>query len=355
MARAMRLARLGLRTTHPNPRVGCVVTAGGEVVGEGWHERAGSPHAEILALSRAGERARGATVYLNLEPCCHQGRTPPCTDALIDAGVARVVVGMEDPNPQVGGGGVQILRGAGIEVDVGLMKDEALALNRGFVSRMTRGRPWVIVKMAASLDGRTAASGGDSQWITSEAARADVHRLRARVSAIMTGSRTAREDDPALTARCEGVTRQPLRVLVDGALSVPARAKLFDDNARVVVAAAVDPAGVDYGPHVDVVYFHARDSRVDLVRLMRHLGEREVNELLVEAGASLAGALLKNRLVDEIVLYMAPMCLGNDALGMFDLPFIDSLDDRIDVSVTDVRQVGPDLKVTVLLNGIAVT
>lgn len=346
MARALRLARRGLRTTHPNPRVGCVVTAGGEVVGEGWHEKAGMPHAEILALEQAGEKARGATVYLNLEPCCHQGRTPPCTDALIDAGVARVVAAMEDPNPQVGGGGVQILRGAGVEVQVGLMMDQALALNRGFVSRMQRGRPWVTVKMAASLDGRTAAAGGDSQWITSEAARADVHRLRAQVSAIMTGSRTAREDNPALTARCEGVTRQPLRVLVDGALSVPKTCRLFDDNAPVVVATSVDPAGMDYGPHVELVHLHARDSRVDLVRLIQHLGEREINELLVEAGASLAGTLLKNRLVDEIVLYLAPTCLGNDAMGMFDLPFIKTLDERVDLTITDIRQVGPDLRVT---------
>lgn len=350
MARALRLARLGLRSAHPNPRVGCVVTAGDRVISEGWHEKAGGPHAEILALDGAGDRARGATVYLNLEPCCHQGRTPPCTDALIDAGIARVVVGMEDPNPQVGGGGIQILRGAGVEVEVGLMKDSALALNRGFVSRMTRGRPWVTVKMAASLDGRTAAAGGDSQWITSAAARADVHRLRARVSAIMTGSSTAREDNPALTARCEGVTRQPLRVLVDGALSVSEESRLFDDNAQVVVATAVDPARARYGPHVDVINLHARNTQVDLDRLMRHLGEREINEVLVEGGASLAGALLKNRLVDEIVLYLAPMLLGNDATGMFDLPFIESLDDRVDLSITDIRQVGPDLRVTALVN-----
>lgn len=349
MARALQLARLGLRTTHPNPRVGCVVTAGGQVVGEGWHEKAGSPHAEILALDRAGDRARGATVYLNLEPCCHQGRTPPCTDALIDAGVMRVVVAMEDPNPQVGGGGVQMLRAAGVEVDVGLMRDAALALNRGFVSRMQRGRPWVTVKTAASLDGRTATASGHSQWITSEAARDDVHRLRAQVSAVMTGSRTTREDNPALTARCAGVTRQPLRVLVDGALSVSPRARLFEDNAPVVVATALDPAGVAYGANVDVVRFHERDSRVDLRRLMEHLGEREVNEVLVEAGESLAGALLKIGVVDEIVLYMAPMLLGSDAMGMFDLPLIENLDDRVDLSISEVRQVGPDLKIVAQL------
>lgn len=350
MARALRLARLGLRTTHPNPRVGCVVSAGGEVVGEGWHEKAGAPHAEILALEQAGDRARGATVYLNLEPCCHQGRTPPCTDALIDAGVSRVVVAMEDPNPQVGGGGVQLLRTAGIEVDVSLMAAPAQALNRGFVSRMRRGRPWVTLKMAASLDGRTATAGGQSQWITSPAARNDVHQLRARVSAIMTGSRTARADDPALTARCEGVTRQPMRVLVDGALGVPGSARLFDDNAQVVVATAVEPPGTGYGPHVDVVHLRAADWRVDLVRLMQHLGEREVNDLLVESGSSLAGALLKNGLVDEIVLYMAPMCLGDNAMGMFDLPFMESLDERIDLTISDVRRIGPDLRITAELN-----
>jgi len=346
MARALHLARLGMRTTHPNPRVGCVVAAGGEIVAEAWHERAGEPHAEILALERAGERARGATVYLNLEPCCHQGRTPPCTDALIDAGIARAVVGMVDPNPQVGGGGLQMLRSAGIEVDVGLMETQARALNRGFVSRMRRGRPWVSVKMAASLDGRTATRSGESQWITGDSARDDVHRLRARASAVMTGSGTARADNPALTARCDNVTRQPLRVLVDGELSVSTDARLFADTAQVVVAAAVDPAGVDYGPHVDVVRFSGADSRVDLAALLRHLGEREVNELLVEGGASLAGALLKNGLVDEIVLYLAPTLLGNDAMGMFDLPFISKLEDRVDLSVTDVRLVGPDLRVT---------
>lgn len=346
MARALRLARRGMRTTHPNPRVGCVVVSGGEIVAEAWHERAGELHAEVLALERAGERARGATVYLNLEPCCHQGRTPPCTDALIDAGIARVVVGMVDPNPQVGGGGLQMLRSAGIEVDVGVMEDQARTLNRGFVSRMRRGRPWVTVKMAASLDGRTATRSGNSQWITGEAARADVHRMRAAASAVMTGSGTALADDPALTARCDNVTRQPLRVLVDGQLRVSPDARLFADSGQVVVAAAVEPIGVDYGPNVDVVRISGGDSQVDLAALLRHLGEREVNELLVEAGASLAGGLLKNGLVDEIVLYLAPMLLGNDAMGMFDLPFISKLEDRIDLSVTDVRLVGRDLRAT---------
>lgn len=346
MARALRLARLGLRTTHPNPRVGCVVAAGGAVVGEGWHERAGEPHAEIAALGAAGEKARGATVYLNLEPCCHQGRTPPCTDALIDAGVARVVAAMEDPNPQVGGGGIQMLRGAGIEVEVGLMKDQALSLNRGFVSRMTRGRPWVTVKTAASLDGRTAMASGESRWITGEAARRDVHRLRAEASAIMTGSGTALADDPELTSRLDGVTRQPLRVLVDGRGRVRATARLFEDSARVMVATAVDPAPPPAAAHVDVVSLAGEDSRVDLPRLMRHLGKWEVNELLVEAGPSLSGALLKNDLVDEIVMYLAPVCLGSDAAGMFDLPFIHRLDERIAMNVTDIRQIGRDLRIT---------
>lgn len=348
MARALRLARLGLRTAHPNPRVGCVVAAGGEIVGEGWHEETGAPHAEIIALARAGGRARGATVYLNLEPCCHQGRTPPCTDALIDAGVARVVAAMEDPNPRVEGGGVQMLRAAGIEVEVGLMGEQALALNRGFVSRMTRGRPWVTVKVAASLDGRTAMASGESRWITGEAARADVHRLRARVSAIMTGSATALADDPALTARCKDVTQQPLRVLVDGGLRVPATAQLFEDSARVLVATAVRPTPSTGAAHVETVSLPGEDSRVDLVRLMGHLGEREVNEVLVEAGPSLSGALLKNRLVDEIVMYMAPVCLGSDGAGMFDLPFINRLDESISMNITDIRQIGRDLRVTAL-------
>lgn len=351
MARALRLARHGLRTTHPNPRVGCVVVADGKVVGQGWHEKTGGPHAEIIALGEAGQQARGATVYLNLEPCCHQGRTPPCADALVNAGVARVVAAMADPNPRVAGGGFEILRGAGVEVEVGLMRDAAVALNRGFVCRMTRGRPWVTVKVAASLDGRTAAADGESRWITGEASRADVHRIRARVSAVMTGSGTALADDPALTARFEGVTRQPMRVLVDGSLAVPRTARLFEDNASVVVATAANAGGAAYGPRVEVVSLPGGNGQVDLGRLMEYLGESEVNELLVEAGASLTGALLKNRLVDEIVLYLAPACLGSAARGMFDLPFVTSLDERISMRITDIRQTGPDIKVTALVAG----
>lgn len=346
MAQALRLARRGVRSTHPNPRVGCVVARGDEVLGAGWHERAGAAHAELIALGEAGERARGATVYVNLEPCCHQGRTPPCTGALIDAGVARVVVAMEDPNPQVAGGGIQMLRAAGIEVDLGLMQEPARRLNRGFVSRMQRGRPWTVLKMGASLDGRTATASGASQWITSAAARTDVHRLRAAAAAIMTGSGTALADDPALTARGPGVSRQPLRVLVDGRLRVPAQARLFQDSAPVLVATAVSPDAAPPAAHVDVVRLATPDAQVDLERLLLHLGEREINDLLVEAGPSLAGALLKNRLVDEIVLYMAPMCLGTSAMGMFDLPFIQTLEQRIDLAISDIRRIGPDLRVS---------
>jgi diaminohydroxyphosphoribosylaminopyrimidine deaminase/5-amino-6-(5-phosphoribosylamino)uracil reductase len=349
MARALSLARLGLRTTHPNPRVGCVVVAGGEVVGEGWHERAGAPHAEILALNQAGEKARGATVYLNLEPCCHQGRTPPCTDALIDAGVSRVVAAMQDPNPQVGGGGFRILRAAGIDVDVGLMADCARTLNRGFVSRMTLGRPWVTVKVAASLDGRTAMVDGESQWITSEAARRDVHRLRARVSAVMTGSGSALADDPVLTAREAGVSRQPLRVLVDGGLRVPASARLFAEPTDVLVAATHEQAGASYGAHVELIALPGEDGHVDLVQLLQHLGDRGMNELLVEAGPSLSGVLLKNGLVDEIVFYFAPKCLGSHAMGMFELPQVKGLDQHIGLKLIDLRQIGPDIKATVLV------
>jgi len=348
MARALRLARRGLRTTHPNPRVGCVVAVDGDILGEAWHEKAGEPHAEILALEQAGERARGATMYLNLEPCCHQGRTPPCTDALIDAGLGRVVVAMQDPNPQVAGGGIEILRRSGIEVDVGLMAATARDLNRGFVSRMTRGRPWLTLKVAASLDGRTALAHGESQWITGAAARADGHRLRAAVSAVMTGSGTALADNPALTARLEGVSRQPLRVLVDGGLRVPASQRLFKPDARVVVATAVDGAVGEHGDHVDVVHLPGADGRVDLPGLLRHLGEREINDLLVEAGASLAGALLKNGLVDEIVVYMAPKLLGGNALGMFDLGHLEALGEAASLNIVDITRVGEDLKLTAL-------
>ena len=349
MARALQLARRGLCTTHPNPRVGCVIARGGEVVGEGWHRWTGGPHAEIHALREAGELARGATLYLTLEPCCHQGRTPPCTRAIIGAGIARAVVAMRDPNPLVAGGGIEALRKAGIEVTTGVGERPARALNRGFVRRMETGRPWITLKVAASLDGRTAMASGESRWITSEPARMDVHRMRARSSAILTGSGTVLADDPALTARMEGVERQPLRVILDSHLSVPREARVFSPPGETlvltVVAAGEEKARLEK-ENVAVVTLPGKEGMVDLEAALDELGAREVNELMVEAGAVLSGGLLRRNLVDEIVLYQAPDLMGSAARSMFDLPGLERMADRLRFEYVDVRRVGRDLRLT---------
>jgi len=344
MTRALRLAQHGINTTHPNPRVGCVIVKDGRIIGEAWHRRAGEPHAEILALKAAGAAARGATIYLNLEPCCHQGRTPPCTDSLIDAGVARVVAAMEDPNPQVAGGGVMTLR---------VMAEQAEHLNRGFVQRMRRGRPWVTLKLAATLDGRTAPAKGESKWITSDASRVDVHRLRARSSAVMTGIGTVLADDPQLTARMDGITRQPMRIVVDSNLTIPVNAKVLDaDPVALVVTATEDAerrrAIEEKGS--EVLYLPGPHGAVDLHALMGELGLRDVNELLVESGPTLAGALVDAKLINELVLYFAPSLLGNDGRGMFRLPHLQELAHRIDLEIRDLRQVGPDLRITAAIH-----
>jgi len=347
MARALQLAERGLYTTSPNPRVGCVIVKDGAVVGEGWHERAGAPHAEIHALTQAGEAARGATVYVTLEPCSHHGRTPPCAEALVEAGVARVVAAMTDPNPLVAGGGVAMLTLAGIQAEVGLLEAEARDLNSGFVSRMTRGRPWVRLKTASTLDGKTALENGVSQWITGEAARADVQRLRARASAILTGSGTVRADDPKMTVRDFDIGRQPLRVVVDSALASPPSAAILPaliachtaDPAR---RAALEAAGAE------VVELPGGDGRVDLAALLTLLAQRGVNELHVEAGAVLNGALLAARLVDEWIAYVAPMALGEPARGLFAAAPPAALADAARFRLADVRQLGPDLRLTLL-------
>ncbi len=350
MARALQLAVRGLRTTHPNPRVGCVIVKDDNVIAEAWHVRAGGLHAERLALQQAGSDARGATVYLNLEPCCHQGRTPPCTDSLIDAGVARVVAAMQDPNPQVAGGGIAVLRGAGIDVDVGLMAQQAESLNRGFVYRMRHGRPWVTLKLGASIDGRTAMASGESQWITSEAARLDVHRLRARSSAVLTGIGTILADDPSLTARCEGVERQPLRVIVDSNLSIDKNAKVFASAGDVLIATANDEYDqTGFPDSVEMSYLPGPSGAVDLESLMDQLALRGINEVLVETGPTLAGALLEAGKVDELILYMAPNLLGNDARGMFHLPAIKELAQKVELDITDLRRIGPDIRITCII------
>ena len=333
MARALQLAALGQYSTSPNPAVGCVLLdAAGAVVGEGWHRRAGEPHAEVHALQMAGDRARGGTAYVTLEPCSHHGRTPPCVDALMAAGVRRVVAAMADPNPRVAGQGLARLQRAGIATAVGLLAREAAELNRGFASRMTRGRPWVSVKLGMSADGRTALADGSSQWITSDAARADVQRLRARACAVVTGIGTVLADDPALTVRDPSLAlhgREPLRVVFDAKGQLPAGAKLATDGKPTLVFGG-DGAG-----------------RVDIRVALQRLASRECNEVLVEAGPTLAGAFVASGLVDEIVLYVAPTLLGDTARPAFVLPQpLRALGERARFTYHDVRQVGPDLRLT---------
>lgn len=346
MARALKLAAQGLETTTPNPRVGCVLVKDSQIVGEGWHRRAGEAHAEVDALRAAGEAARGATAYVTLEPCAHHGRTPPCADALIQAGVARVVAAMEDPNPLVAGQGLARLRDAGIAVSAGLMADEARELNVGFVSRMTRGRPWLRLKAASTLDGKTALSNGVSQWITGEAARRDGHRWRARACAVLTGIGTVREDDPQLTVRAVPCERQPMRVLIDARLDVALSAKLLRGGKCLVAAAVADDAKIaalaERG--VEVVLLPNAHGKVDLPALMRELGRRGLNEVHVEAGFKLNGSLLREGCVDELLLYMAPMLVGDAAQGLFNLPELAQLDKAVRLDLRDVRRIGSDLR-----------
>ena len=349
MARALQLARRGMYTTDPNPRVGCVIVKDGRIIAEGWHERAGQPHAEINALNQIGpQHARRAGVYLTLEPCCHYGRTPPCTDALVKAGVGRVVAAMHDPNPQVAGKGLQELERHGILVDVGLMEQEAEALNPGFVSRMKRGRPYVRVKLAASLDGRTALANGESKWITGEAARADVQKWRARSSAILTGVSTVLSDDPALNVRSLNTGRQPLRVVLDSRLRMPPGARILCGDGKTLVVTAREDVKLADGlkrAGADVAYLPTPQKTIDLVSLMKHLAWLEVNEVLVEAGATLCGALLHANLVDELLLYYAPHLMGHHERGMFALPPLTRMAERTEVEIQDVRAIGPDWRV----------
>lgn len=346
MARALRLAEHGLETTTPNPRVGCVVVKDGRTVGEGWHRRAGEPHAEVHALREAGDAARGATVYVTLEPCTHHGRTPPCADALVSAGVARVVAAMEDPNPVVSGGGLARLRAAGVAASAGLMADAARELNTGFISRMTRGRPWLRLKAAGTLDGKTALNNGVSQWITGEAARRDGHRWRARACAILTGIGTVRSDDPQLNVRAVACERQPQRVLVDARLDVPLSAKVLQDGC-VVAAAVDDPRKAAQLAELgcEVLVLPNAQGKVDLQALLQELGRRGINELHAEAGMKLNGSLLREGCVDELLLYVAPMLIGDAAQGLFNLPELTQLDRAVRLTLRDVRVVGTDLRI----------
>ena len=352
MAQAIQLAQRGLYTTDPNPRVGCVMVRDGQVVGEGWHARAGEAHAEVHALQQAGELARGATAYVTLEPCSHHGKTPPCSQALIDAGVARVVAAMQDPNPQVAGTGLQQLQAAGIAVEVGLLQIEAEALNPGFNQRMRTGRPYVRSKLAMSLDGRTAMASGESKWITGPAARADVQRLRARSSAILTGATTVLADDPSLNVRMEGFDDrdQPLRVILDPYLSTPTTARILSLPGRTIILTNSDEDGVIADlvkAGAEVVRLQGQADAIDLQAVMAYLAELQVNEVLLETGATLSGAMLKQGLVDEMVIYMAPHIMGNHARGLFNLPGLEEMSQRIDLDIMDIRAVGKDWRISV--------
>ena len=355
MQRALRLAEQGLYTTDPNPRVGCVLVRHGQIVGEGWHAVAGGPHAEIVALQQAGELARGATAYVTLEPCCHHGKTPPCTEALVQAGVSRVVAAMQDPNPLVAGKGLAHLAQAGIAVASGLLSEQAAALNPGFISRMRRGKPLVRCKLAMSLDGRTAMASGESKWITGAAARADVHRLRARSSAIMSGMGTILADDPSLTVRLEGdvlAPRQPLRVVLDPHLSTPTTARFLSQPGQSLIVTACDEAAPRLALEAagaEVVALPQGLDAIDLHALMGLLAERQINEVLLETGAVLSGALLRAGIIDELIIYMAPKLMGDGGRGLFHTPGLDKLADAVPLQIHDIRAVGKDWRITAII------
>ncbi len=347
MARALQLAERGLWTTTPNPRVGCVLVRDGWLVGEGWHEKAGEPHAEVHALRNAGPRARGATAYVTLEPCSHHGRTPPCAEALIGAGVSRVVVAMKDPNPLVSGKGLALLAAAGVATSCGLLETEACELNIGFVSRMTRGRPWLRLKTAASLDGKTALNNGLSQWITGPDARRDGQRWRARACAILTGIGTVRDDDPQLNVRDFETTRQPLRVVVDSRLETPLTARILQGGPVLIAGAVENAEKIELlrSTGAEVLIFPNAAGKVELKDLLNELGRRGINEVHAEAGFKLNGSLLREGLVDELLLYLAPCLIGHDASGLFNLPELTSLDQKHLLKIRDLRQVGENIRV----------
>lgn len=350
MARALRLAEQGRYTARPNPMVGCVIVKGDSVVGEGWHQRAGEAHAEINALQAAANSAAGASVYVTLEPCAHHGKTPPCAEALINARVARVVVALQDPYEAVSGRGLEMLRAAGIEVETGLMATAAAALIEGFASRVTRGRPFVRLKVAASLDGAIAMSNGDSQWITGPAAREDVQRLRARSGAVMTGIGTVLADDPSLNVRSaelpESIT-QPLRVVLDSSLRMPLSAAMLTLPGATLVCYSgdQDPSGL-VAAGAEVCRCGAHNAGVDTRTVLAELAKREVNDVLVEAGPVLTGHLLEQQLVDELVIYQSPHIMGSETRRMFDTPSFRSLSDRLRLDIVDVRRVGDDTRIT---------
>ena len=352
MSLALKLAEKGLYTTHPNPRVGCVIADSHRVLGQGWHEAAGREHAEVGALGQAGDAARGATAYVSLEPCSHEGRTGACANALVKAGIARVVAAVSDPNPEVSGKGFERLRQAGVRVEMGLLESQARALNAGFFSRMLRGRPWLRVKAAQSLDGRTALHNGESRWISSEQSRRDVQHWRARSDAILTGIGTVRADNPRMTVRRPDNIRQPLRVIVDSKFSIDTGSRILESPGEALVV------GLAPGPELDrlsragveclAVGGHDEATGVDLNALLGALAERQINEVQVEAGSTLCGALLTGGLVDEILLYQAPLLLGVDAAPAFSFGPLDSMAQGLHLEIREIVRIGPDLRMRLI-------
>lgn len=360
MTRAIELAA-SVPTATPNPRVGCVIESGGEIVGEGWHEGAGQPHAEVMALRDAGQRARGATVYVSLEPCCHSGRTPPCTGALIEAGVAEVVFAMRDPDPRVAGQGLERLRQAGIRIRGPLQEESAVALNRGFIKRMTAGLPWLRGKLAMSLDGRTAMADGESQWITGPAARADVQWLRAGSCAIMTGVNTVIRDDPRMTVRSGQLDhpdadrvarRQPERVILDSALRTPPQARILRQQGETLIFSGPDQKGLPEAFSGLAVTQHAlpvdEQGRLRLLDALKFLAaERAYNEIMLEAGPTLSGAAVQAGLMDELVIYIGARFLGHEGLPLLRLPGMERMSDHVPLRITDMQRIGDDCRITV--------
>jgi len=347
MASALRLARKGLFTTDPNPRVGCIIAGGESIAGMGWHEKAGDPHAEISALQEAGESARGKTAYVTLEPCSYHGRTPPCVDALLEAGIKRVVVAAKDPNPEVDGNGLQQLQSAGVKVETGLMATEAEALNAGFIMRMKKGRPWIRIKSAISLDGKTALHNGDSKWISNEASRLDVQRWRARSSAILTGIGTVLADDPAMDARIDQAVQQPLRVVADSRWRTPPGSRILKGSGTALIAgdASVPIPGTLAGSDARCLCLPARNGTVDLGALLKALAEMEINEVQVEAGGRICGALLTECLVDELLIYQAPLLLGEGGPGPFNFGPLESMKERTHLKLLETSHLGDDLRI----------
>lgn len=363
MARALQLAQKGQYTTHPNPRVGCIIVKNNQIIGEGFHQRSGEPHAEINALlqlqqSQAKQSsAQGATAYVTLEPCSHTGKTPPCANALIEAGVSRVVLAMQDPNPQVAGKGIERLRQAGIEVEVGILEEQARALNAGFIKRMEKGLPWVRVKLAMSLDGKTAMASGESQWITGSEARRDVQFLRAKADAVLTGIGTVLTDDPSLNVRLSadeldimGDVNQPKRVVLDSQLQTPLDAKLFKiEGDTLIITTKKDEALAQKlrSQGAEVLLLEKNESaRLPLKTVLKTLAQHEINEVHIEAGATLCGALIQENLVDEIIIYMAPTLMGADARSLLNFSGVDAMSDKIYLEITDLRAVGKDWRIT---------